>query len=745
MELIKHLPITYNIYINIFFFIIIIFDLYNDYPLLSLIMPKIKRPITQVKIENLEEGRKNKRLEIENDNNKTFKAIEALREETVKRDQILMEFLKDYMKSTGQNFIHESKIEISKLTKQLEESQNNEESLKEIIKNENKQITELKSKLAELRMEKIKYDTVEIRLSTYKKEAKDRENSLKTRINELEKQLQETHAHESQNQKESKEAIENLENQLEKIQKEKEELKDQLNEYKKREQQANQEKEEEEKQKTTRTRSSEDLKSNVKRVEQQIVNLNLMLEQSNIEIEAKENEINAMKDQIEKLKQQVEQAQTKKSENSINKSNGEEKFIFIRSVASSLSLYPFIVSKYQQYHYNTSTNVSIGSRTPTILLTRQRRTPVKWDNILEIRYATLSDFTVTLIRNDDTSCYIDFIYKSNDDANEQIKRAIVLGQEEQVINNNINSFLVYKVCQDLESFTDDVPRLIYISRKGLYIVQEEKNSIDEVCNKYQSTGIFVFNGPVLKVSAIDGTVKLDNQLLTGKNFYDHGTMIENFNKYHTLDLDLTGPPPRKHKPRKYEILNNFINYFDNEDRLFTSYDNQCNEYEYNNRIDIGTFVCENLSLNRFKQKIKSRSGCEEIIRDGTYAKLLASEVHQIEGGKNSKSSKKNVLSLLLEIDRESGNSVNLKERIINEIKERGVEGIYTFYKIPEKNFEKEMNKKNFRIIDETIIHHFLFKDPDFWRPLKKPLQNLSHIRRIYTKERIDLFKLFENL
>ena len=125
-----------------------------------------------------------------------------------------------------------------------------------------------------------------------------------------------------------------------------------------------------------------------------------------------------------------------------------------------------------------------------------------------------------LYRNKDNSCYI--ILRTDDGK----KYGVFYGLDERNVEIGRNSFAVYDVSDDVGSFTDGVKRLIYVDESGLYFVPANENPVEDVIKTYQNEGKFDFEGSVIKVSAIDGTITLDGKPITKENFFDNWVLEE---------------------------------------------------------------------------------------------------------------------------------------------------------------------------------------------------------------------------
>ncbi len=243
-----------------------------------------------------------------------------------------------------------------------------------------------------------------------------------------------------------------------------------------------------------------------------------------------------------------------------------------------------IESQYLQYHYVPSNNSKIGHATPTTLV------PIigdlrGWNDVAEIHYANdvsydkLGNPKVILYRNKDNSCYIILRIEEN-------KHGVFYGINERNIEMGRNSFAVYDVSEAVGSFTDNVKRLIYVDESGLYFVPAEENSVENVIDSYQKEGKFKFEGSVIKVSAIDGTITLDGTHITKDNFFDNWV----------LEGDKTVLSTKQ--PDKKEILRNFGDVM--------------------GRDSLNYFINRRFQL----LKSKSKNGAEELVRNGTFSSIL---------------------------------------------------------------------------------------------------------------------------
>ena len=131
--------------------------------------------------------------------------------------------------------------------------------------------------------------------------------------------------------------------------------------------------------------------------------------------------------------------------------------------------------------------------TPTHIFTYPDGTPSLFRNIQKIEY---TESKVTFYKDIKTrKCCID-IYDDEKNSN----KCQIIG----VNGHNIGSFEVYEASGEANSFTDSKQRLIYVDHSGLYIVEEDKNAVEDISKNYIPNGKFDFNGEIIKISAIDG-------------------------------------------------------------------------------------------------------------------------------------------------------------------------------------------------------------------------------------------------
>ena len=140
--------------------------------------------------------------------------------------------------------------------------------------------------------------------------------------------------------------------------------------------------------------------------------------------------------------------------------------------------------------------------TPTHIFTYPDGNPAHFRNIQKINY---TESNVTFYKDiKSRKCCID-IYDDEKNPN----KCRIIG----VNGHNIESFEVYEVEGEANSFTDSKQRLIYVDHTGLYIVSEKENPLKIIFKNCTENKDFNFKGEVIKISAIDG-----KREVTGINF-----------------------------------------------------------------------------------------------------------------------------------------------------------------------------------------------------------------------------------
>ncbi len=305
---------------------------------------------------------------------------------------------------------------------------------------------------------------------------------------------------------------------------------------------------------------------------------------------------------------------------------------------------------YMQYHYAPSNNSKIGRATPTTVVTVTRDDLKSWNDISEIRYANdvsydqLENPKVILYRNKDNSCYI--ILRTNDGK----KYGVFYGLNERNVEIGRNSFAVYDVSEDVGSFTDGVERLIYVDESGLYFVPRAKNPVEDVIKTYQNEGKFNFEGSVIKVSAIDGTIIWNGEPVTEDNFFDNWVLEEReverevskqSGKTVVEKVKQNQNVLSTKQPKLEEIIRNFYppaGYYDGILELYYNskvfggkgmdYLNAYGVPKRNAHREITINLKDRNWFNSFINnrlqiaKARSKSGAEELVRDGKFVSIL---------------------------------------------------------------------------------------------------------------------------
>ncbi|MBO4405754.1 MAG: nucleoporin [Alphaproteobacteria bacterium] len=408
---------------------------------------------------------------------------------------------------------------------------------------------------------------------------------------------------------------------------------------------------------------------------------------------------------------------------------------------------------YQQYHYDLSNNSKMGRATPTTVVTVTRDDLRGWNDIAEIRYANdvsydkLENPKVILYRNRDNSCYIILRIEEN-------KHGVFYGTNERSIEVGRSSFAVYDLSEDVGSFTDSVARLIYVDESGLYFVPKEENSVENVTDTYQKEGKFKFEGSVIKVSAVDGTITLNGKPVTKDNFFDNWVLEESgtekqvstgtvrfganntntgfgananttaptfsgfgtnanttaptFSGFGTNNTSVKAPVLSTKQPGEKEILRNFYPPEGNYRGIYwtkhqsngntstgwlNAYGRSIHGGEIVNLFDkiwLNSFINKRVSIVKSKNKI----GAAELVRDGTFSSILATYNDKIWDGSKRKY-----------VNNPDGYNQAVRDAIATQIavaKGKTVYGKTTPLPIP------EMVKYNSN----------LFRDPEFVKSLK---------------------------
>ena len=359
-------------------------------------------------------------------------------------------------------------------------------------------------------------------------------------------------------------------------------------------------------------------------------------------------------------------------------------------------------NRYSQYFYISSNNSKMGQETTTMIKTIANDDIKFWDNISEIHYTndiscnSVSSPKVILYKNQDSSCYIVFRVKYN-------KQAIIFGLNERSIKVGGDLFVTYEVSEDIGSFTDNVSRMIFVDKSGLYIVPREENFMQKMIDIAQKKGENKFESSVITVSAIDGKITLNNELITENNFFDNwvrekyvyevikGRFIEiregERNKLSSL------------KPSSQEILRNFYPPAGHKGIYSISYK------EGLPIIWLKDFVNDVTSVDHFVNKrlqiakIKNRLGCEELVLDGTFFSILYLYLNTSIYDKK------------------------FRDIIISKVKSSG--------KI--QTYVRGSRSEPLTALDLILNKRYLFKDLDFVRNLKPEFSEISE-KYEYNKE-----------
>lgn len=227
------------------------------------------------------------------------------------------------------------------------------------------------------------------------------------------------------------------------------------------------------------------------------------------------------------------------------------------------------VYEYNQFYYEKMKDLDIfeGYLTPTTVVTPSEGNPEDFKDILEIRYAQEMQFNSVLhpkayfFKNKNKSCYLFIRF-------EEKILSVIYGIRELNIIIGECSFLVYEVSSDLDSFTDNTDRLIYVDRNGIYIVSKEENSLETVVKRYREKGILQFEGLIITISALNGAIMFNNQCLFSKHFYN----IFNENRI-GINTEFV---PSKDPPIKEQYLKNFYG---------SCFSNYCNRKSINRFIN----------------------------------------------------------------------------------------------------------------------------------------------------------------
>ncbi len=178
---------------------------------------------------------------------------------------------------------------------------------------------------------------------------------------------------------------------------------------------------------------------------------------------------------------------------------------------------PLTDNEYIQHHSETSEfndEVDIGCFTPTHVFTRKEGNPSDFRDVQKIEYTTSG---VSFFRNPFTNqCCIDIYHPDLSNS----RKCRVIGYNGRDISTGSRSFSVYKVLDEFGSFTYDRPRLVYVTTSGLYIVSESNNSLMNVSSRCILKEKSLFDGEIIKISAVDGRRTFNGQDIGPEHFSD---------------------------------------------------------------------------------------------------------------------------------------------------------------------------------------------------------------------------------
>jgi len=360
---------------------------------------------------------------------------------------------------------------------------------------------------------------------------------------------------------------------------------------------------------------------------------------------------------------------------------------------------------YRQYHYVPLNNSKMGRATPTNITTVSGDLR-GWNDISEIRYANdvsydkLENPKVILYRNRDNSCYIILRIGEN-------KHGVFYGINERNIEVGRNSFSVYDLSEDIGSFTDNVSRLIYVDESGLYFVPKAENSVEDVTDIYKKEGKFKFKGSVIKVSAIDGTITLDGEIITKENFFDNWvkedskTVLSTKRREPDEIIRNFYPPEGSYKRiygAKYESSGNTSSGWLNAHGVEIKSGFGSVIVSLSNKNWLNLFINKRVSIVKSKNKI----GAAELVHNGTFSSILAAYNDKIWDSRGK------------DVDNADGYNQAVRNAIATQVAVR--KGRTTSYN----------NKNKSASISEMVKYNSaLFKNPDFVRKLKPAFKELE--------------------
>ena len=176
---------------------------------------------------------------------------------------------------------------------------------------------------------------------------------------------------------------------------------------------------------------------------------------------------------------------------------------------------PLSDNEYIQHHTETSEfsdDVDVGCFTPTHVFTRKEGNPSDFRDVQKIEYTTSG---VSFFRNSFANqCYIDIYHPDSSNS----RKCRIFGFNGRDITTGSRSFSVYKVLNKFGSFTDEKSRLIYVTTGGLFIVSESNNSIMNVSTRCLLKEKSLFEGEIIKISAVDGRRTINGQNIESSHF-----------------------------------------------------------------------------------------------------------------------------------------------------------------------------------------------------------------------------------
>lgn len=542
--------------------------------------------------------------------------------------------------------------------------------------------------------------------SIYERKMQELGSSLQEKDKRIE-ELTEQHEKDSLSRMVNREEIEKLTEHLNNLQEKKEELEKQLEESRNNEAELT-EKIERLNQKIERSREKrrkirEEKDSEINELMKQVADLEQQLEQIKRNEQKVQQENEKLKEKINQTNQRLEQT---KAKNSTKKSTSQDKFTYIKPIRNHI-IYKCNTSLYRQSHYDISNGVATGGETPTTILVKANGKPKNWESILEIRYANdilhneVKDPKVIFYRSDDNNCYIILRIDGNN-------HGVIYGLNERCVEIGKNSFSVYEVSGDVGSFTDDVSRLIYVDNSGLYIVSAEENPVEQVSTTYKEDGQFNFKGSIIKVSATDGSITLNNEEITKDNFFDN--WVEEGSK---IILSTK-------QPEQNEVLKNFYPSRGDYERIYLQY---FTFKGFKARRGLNTFTEKqeffkyagyvknrgrnwmNLFINKRLQLVNARkkSKAEELVRDGTFSSILS--LYNDRGDISF-----NIPSTI------SGYSQKVRDAIATQVAASGKKTSY---------LDRRGTVVPYNIWDMAKNNSDLFKNPEFIKSLKPAFAELE--------------------